>query len=141
MKQPAAIWIDTGTTKLQNMHSLCPPFLGTGLSSEKTAERKAYKWWSNTPRKGGAGRVRDADFELEEVHILWASQVVLVVRNQPVNAGDGRGVGLILGLGKSPGGGRGNPLQYSCLENSHSQRSLTGYSPWGHKELDTTEAI
>jgi len=46
------------------MHSLCPPFLGTGLSSEKTAERKAYKWWSNTPRKGGAGRVRDADFEL-----------------------------------------------------------------------------
>ena len=66
-------------------------------------------------------RVRDADFELEEVHILWASQVVLVVRNQPVNAGDVRGVGLILGLGKSPEGGRGNPLQYSCLENPHSQ--------------------
>ena len=62
-------------------------------------------------------RVRDADFELEEVHILWASQVVLVVRNQPVNVGDVRGVGLILGLGKSPEGGRGNPLQYSCLDN------------------------
>ena len=33
----------------------------------------------------------------------------------------------------------GSPLQYSCLENSHGQRSLVGYSPWGHKELDTTE--
>ena len=46
----------------------------------------------------------------------------------------------IPGLGRSPGGGYGNPLQYSCLENPHGQRSLVGYSPWGHKELDTTEA-
>ena len=42
-------------------------------------------------------------------------------------------------LGRSPGGGHGNPLQYSCLENPHGQRSLMGYNPWGHKELDTTE--
>ena len=48
-------------------------------------------------------------------------------------------LGLIPGLGRSSGGGRGNPLQYSCLENPHGQRSLAGYSPWGHKELDTTE--
>ena len=34
---------------------------------------------------------------------------------------------------------KGNPLQYSCMENPHGQRSLAGYSPWGHKELDTTE--
>ena len=40
-----------------------------------------------------------------------------------------RDVGLISGLGKSPGGGHGNPLQYSCLENPHGQRSLAGYSP------------
>ena len=45
----------------------------------------------------------------------------------------------ISGLGRSPGGGHGNPLQYSCLENSHGQRSLAGYSPWSHKELDMTE--
>ena len=45
----------------------------------------------------------------------------------------------IPGLGRSPGGGHGNPLQYSCLENPHGQRSLVGYSPWGCKELDTTE--
>ena len=43
------------------------------------------------------------------------------------------------GLGRSPGGGHGNPLQYSCLENPHGQRSLAGYSPWGHKTLNTTE--
>ena len=53
------------------------------------------------------------------------------------NVGD---LGLIPGLGRSPGGGgRGNPLQYSCLKNPHGQRSLVGYSPEGSKELDTTE--
>ena len=41
----------------------------------------------------------------------------LVVKNPPANAGDVREMGLIPGLGRSPGGGQGNPLQYSCLEN------------------------
>ena len=48
-------------------------------------------------------------------------------------------VGLIPGLGRSPEGGHGNPLQYSCLEKLHGQRSLVGYGPWGRKELDLTE--
>ena len=48
-------------------------------------------------------------------------------------------MGLILGLGGSLGGGNGNPLQYSCLENLHGQRSLVGYSPWGCQESDLTE--
>ena len=52
-----------------------------------------------------------------------------------------RDLGLIPDLGKPPGGGHGNPLQYSCLENSQGQRSLAGYSSWGHKELDTTERL
>ena len=39
----------------------------------------------------------------------------------------------IPGLRRSPGGGHGNPLQHSYLENPHGQRSLVGYSPWGHK--------
>ena len=47
----------------------------------------------------------------------WASQVAQVVKNSPVNAGDVRDMGLIPGSGRSPGGGPGNPLQYSCLEN------------------------
>ena len=46
-----------------------------------------------------------------------ASQVVLVIKNPPVNAGDIRDAGSIRGSGRSPGGGHGHPLQYSCLEN------------------------
>ena len=50
---------------------------------------------------------------------LWdnASQVALVIKNPLVNTGDTRDAGSILGLGRSPGKGQGNPLQYSCLEN------------------------
>ena len=48
---------------------------------------------------------------------MWASQVALLARDPPANAGDIREVGLIPGLGRSPGGGHGTPLQYSCLEN------------------------
>ena len=73
-----------------------------------------------------------------------ASQEELVEKNPLANAGDIRDLGLFSGLGRSPGGGHGNPLQYSCLENPHGQMSLTmkaivhgvqptaaGYSPWG----------
>ena len=50
-------------------------------------------------------------------------------------------LGSIPGLGKCPGGGHGNPPQYSCLENPHRQRSLVGYSPWGRTELDMIERL
>ena len=49
--------------------------------------------------------------------VLGASQVALVVKNPPANAGDSRDVSLIPGLGRFPGGGHDNPLLYSCLEN------------------------
>ena len=49
------------------------------------------------------------------------SWLVLVVKNLPANAEDVRDVGLIPGSGRCPGGGHGNPLQYSCLENSWSE--------------------
>ena len=62
-----------------------------------------------------------------------------MVKNLPDNVGDARDAGLIPGLERSPGEGNGNPLQYSCLENPHGQRSLAGYSPWGNKESDMTE--
>ena len=52
------------------------------------------------------------------------------------NVGD---LGSIPGLGRCPGGGHGNPPQYSCLENPHGQRSLEGYSLWGLKESDMTD--
>ena len=51
------------------------------------------------------------------VGLIWASQVALVVENFPASAGEVREVGSIPGSGKSLGGGYGNPLQYSCLEN------------------------
>ena len=54
------------------------------------------------------------------------------------NAGD---LGSIPGLGSSPGGGHGNLLHYSCLENPHGQRILVGYSPQGRKQLDLTEQL
>ena len=47
----------------------------------------------------------------------WVSQVVLVVKNPPANAGNSSDMGSISGSGRSPGGGNGNPLQYSCLGN------------------------
>ena len=49
--------------------------------------------------------------------------------------------GSIPGLGRSPGGEHGNPLQYSCLENPHGQRSLVGYSPWGCRKSGMTERL
>ena len=61
------------------------------------------------------------------------------VKNLPANAGDTGDMGLIPGSRRSCGEGNGN--QYSSLEKSHGLRSLAGYSPWAHKESDTTEHI
>ena len=76
---------------------------------------------------------------MNECLALWASRVVLVAKNRPANAGDLRDEGLIPGLGRSPGGGNGNPLQYSCLRNPMDRRA------WGNAvhrfaESGTTEA-
>ena len=61
-----------------------------------------------------------------------------VSKESACNAGD---LGSIPGLGRSPEGGHSNPLQYSCLENAHGQRSLAGYSLWSCKESDVTEQL
>ena len=68
-----------------------------------------------------------------------ASQVVLVVKNTPAKAGDVKNVGLIPGLGRSPGEGNGSPLQYSCLENRWTE-GPGGPQSMGLQESDTTEA-
>ena len=64
--------------------------------------------------------------------------MALVVKNPPDSAGDVRDAGLVP---RSPGGGHGNPLQYSCLENPMDRGAWWGYSPWSRKELHRTEAI
>ena len=61
------------------------------------------------------------------------------VKNMP--ASTGADADSIPEMGRFPGGGHGNPFQYSCLENHYGQRSLTGCSPWDLKELDMTEQL
>ena len=61
-----------------------------------------------------------------------------MVKNLPANARD---TGLIPGSGRCPGVGNGNPLQYSCPENSMDRGTWQDYSPWGHKELGMTEQL
>ena len=65
---------------------------------------------------------------------MWAFLVAQMLKNLGY-------LDSIPGLGRPPGGGHGNPLQYSCLENPHGQRSLVGCSPLGHEEWDTTERL
>ena len=69
------------------------------------------------------------------------SQAFLVAQKVKESACSARDPGLIPGLGRSPGGGHGNPHQYSCLDNSMDKRSLMGYSPWGCKKSDMTECL
>ena len=67
----------------------------------------------------GPSRIKDVILYLKKnFFFFWrASQAALVVKNPPANAGDVRDLGSIPGSGRSPGGGHGNPLNYSCLEN------------------------
>ena len=67
----------------------------------------------------------------------WGFPGGTAVKNPPTSAGNIRDTVSIPGLGRSSGGGNGNPLQHPCLENSfHGQRSLAGYSPWHRKQSD-----
>ena len=70
-------------------------------------------------------------------YVSRASQVVLVVKNLPANAGDTRDMGSIPGSGRFPGEGPGNPLQFSCLENPMDRGARwlqsTGLYIVGHK--------
>ena len=63
--------------------------------------------------------------------------MALVVKNLPTSAGDTRDMGSIPGLERSPGGGNGNQLQYSCLENPYGQRSLVSYTVHGVTKCQT----
>ena len=71
---------------------------------------------------------------------LRAPQVALVVKNLPATARDAREMDLIPGLGRSSGGGNGNPLQYSCLGNPMDKGTWRAAVHKGQKESDKTEA-
>ena len=66
-----------------------------------------------------------------------ASQVMQLVKNPPAKAGDTRDVGSILGSGRSPWRSKWQPTPAFLSGESHGQRRLAGYSPWGGKESDT----
>ena len=63
------------------------------------------------------------------------------IKNLPANARDKKDIGLNPGLGRFPGVGNGNPLQYSCLGNLTDRKRLEGYSPWSHKRIRHDSAI
>ena len=70
---------------------------------------------------------------------MWTSQVALVVKNLPANAGD-MGHGFDPWVGKIPWRRTWQPTSISLPGESPGQSSLLGYSPWDGQELDTTEA-
>ena len=75
----------------------------------------------------------DVNFPCVILYCRYALPGGPVVKNPPANAGD---MDSISGLGRSPGGGNGNPLQYSCLGNlTDSGTWRATYSPWGHKRV------
>ena len=76
-----------------------------------------YTLFSGKKKKRWHGAISQRREEKERRQERRAFQMALVVKNLPAKAGDIRDRGLIPGSGTSPGGGRGNPLQYSCLEN------------------------
>ena len=67
------------------------------------------------------------------------SQVALVVKNSPANVGDIKRCGFDPWVGKNPWRRAWQPTPVFLPRESHGQRSLVGYGPWGHKELDMTE--
>ena len=94
--------------------------------------------WEYSGKLGGAATYQEI---CQYFNILTTGMTVgfpgaLINKESACCTGD---LGSIPGLERFPGGGHGNPLQYSCLENPHGQRSLVGYSPWGHTESDMTE--
>ena len=84
---------------------LCHPLLL--LLSIFTSIRNPWTVWKGFHRSAYNYRI----------HWLWASLVVQVIKNPVAKAGDARDMDSVPGLGRSPGGRNGNPLQYSCLEN------------------------
>ena len=81
-----------------------------------------------------------------EYYFLWDLKTYLLITLGFPGGSDGKesacdagAEGSLPGLGRSPGEGNGFPLQYSCLKDKNGRRSLVGYSPWGGKELDTTD--
>ena len=141
MKKEFSVEKDTTEEGLSIVSRLPAPYLCSLIWSSQPCA------WAQFYRQGSGGTEKLSNLSNSWVRKIpwrrdWLSTPVFMGfpgssdgKESACSVGD---LGLIPGLGRSPGGGRGNPLQYSCLENPHGQRSLAGYSPWGRKESDTT---
>ena len=148
-------------------HCLSPPAAFFGLSFQSAVWKQHASWivgisftletqqigeLEGVQCLGDCGLCGDKDSyqprtaSLQTYFLIWniglfaASQVTLVVKNPPAKAGDIGDAGSIPGPGRSPEGGHGHPLQYSCLENPMDRGAWWATVPQGQKELDTTEA-
>ena len=106
------------------------------LTSHSAATERKEVWRGQEKRKN-TGLLKCGVDDLRTFIPGYGPPQWLKGKESACNAGD---VGLILGLGRSPGGGHGNALQCSCLENPMDRGAWTDYSPLGHKELGTTKA-
>ena len=108
-------------------------------SSSSSGSKTSYAWQQCVHFYSPSGSSSETQITWDEtvISLDWASQVALVVKNLPANAGDISDVDSIPVSGRPPRGGHGNPLQYSCLENPTDRQTD---SPRGCKELDSTEA-
>ena len=107
-------------------------WLALGQSTVTSPRPRETHWFSTNQNFKNNG------WATERPSSIRASQVALLVKNLPANAGEPRDAGSTPRWGRSPGGGNGNPLQYSCLENPM-DREAWQVAPWGHKEADTTK--
>ena len=109
------------------------------------ANSEVYRLWKSNCWSQKPGRQQVALAQIICHHFLLTLALPrpflvaqMVGKESACNAGD---LGSFSGLERSPGGRHGSPFQYSFLENPHGQRSLVGYSPWGHKESDMTARL
>ena len=106
------------------------PWITSPLRTERGGKAPAHfprPSWATEYLKGVTHRI-PGPFSGTQVSV-GAFQVALVVKNLSADAGDVRDTGLIPGLGRAPGGGHGNPLQFFLPGESHGARSLAGYGP------------
>ena len=91
----------------------------------------------------GRGKELEKNVQRKEKNSLFLNVTVTsggtVAKNLPANAGNTGNIGSIPGSGRFPWRMKWQPIQYSLHAKFHGQRSLAGYSPWSHKELDTTK--
>ena len=105
------------------------------LEKEMAIHSSTLAWkipWTEDPdRLQFIGSQRVGQDLVTSQHLIRGFPGGSAVKNPPVNVGD---VCSIPGWGRSPGGGNGNTLQYSCLRKSHGQRRLAAYSPQDHRD-------